>query len=612
MRNAGRVAAVLAVIAGCLPAPFAAGAELVPSIDLNYIYDQENLAGAVNASTKFQQVYQIKYATTLTSALDFQGSVKLDLDDKWSTSEATTSRIAPTLELGVKGSEMAVKFSYSGAITSTDQFHETAESEKVSNSADFDLELTPLFWPEVKLKLQRKRDYELQAEDGTDRSVELQLRDEVFTGLVLEYMFKLGESVDVLPVRGRSDSVDWSLKTTYRQQLYGGTDFEVSHEIKESYQETSSRDVFTTLDESYTQSFRGRLRNSLDLTPLLNLVLSWEYGLDQDLLQLEYDYKVDNKYALDLRFDVFPALKLTAGAKRDTTRTVPVPGQETKEEVVDAVRGGFDFVATESLRFSGKAEFKSKASIAENTGGSVDRTTEENYELGMRHKVGDFWDLNVNGSYVQSFVDGYVESEESKLKATLKLTRGNLTVEPEYEATREADWEDVGDPSTQRSISDLRIKIDYKLQVLEMLTATFAHEYGTKLTRELDEFLNFERELQLSESTRLNLLLVDFIEGLRVEGSVERAGSDTEDDQDPQIVDVAYSLKLDWQVKELTLGSSFKYTSKGEDFDDLNLTAKIAWKNPRFGASGEYEFGKVYSEETDEDRTLTLKLFYTF
>ena len=34
--------------------------------------------------------------------------------------------------------------------------------------------------------------------------------------------------------------------------------------------------------------------------------MTWEYQFEQDLLQLEYDYRVENKYDLDVRWDALP------------------------------------------------------------------------------------------------------------------------------------------------------------------------------------------------------------------------------------------------------------------------------------------------------------------
>ena len=89
------------------------------TIDLDYIYSQENVGGDVNATTQFNQKYEIKYETSLTTAYDFLGAVRLDLQDAWYTDQAATSRVAPTLEMAAKGSQLAAKLAYEAV----DQHH---------------------------------------------------------------------------------------------------------------------------------------------------------------------------------------------------------------------------------------------------------------------------------------------------------------------------------------------------------------------------------------------------------------------------------------------------------------------------------------------------------
>ncbi len=59
--------------------------------------------------------------------------------------------------------------------------------------------------------------------------------------------------------------------------------------------------------------------------------------------------------------------------------------------------------------------------------------------------------------------------------------------------------------------------------------------------------------------------------------------SDTQDDPDPELVELSYSLKLDWKLEDLILLSSIKYNDKGDTFDDVShqrqgqLEARAAW-----------------------------------
>ena len=78
MLLAGLAAWFCAVSGGPRPA---LALELNAGVDLDYTYAQENLGGEVNASTLFNQKYEIKYETSLTTAYDFLSAVRLDLQD---------------------------------------------------------------------------------------------------------------------------------------------------------------------------------------------------------------------------------------------------------------------------------------------------------------------------------------------------------------------------------------------------------------------------------------------------------------------------------------------------------------------------------------------------
>ena len=82
-----------------------------------------------------------------------------------------------------------------------------------------------------------------------------------------------------------------------------------------------------------------------------------------------------------------------------------------------------------------------------------------------------------------------------------------------------------------------------------------------------------------------------------------------------ELVEVSYSLKLDWKFEELSLLSSIKYNDKGDTFDDVSFNAKASWRGERLELTGEYQFDKIIKDTTepkDEKRKLNLKLNYKF
>ncbi len=599
------------VLAVALAAAPAAGGELTTSIDVNYTYQQQNQQGDVTATTQYFQKYVVKYETTVTSSLDFLGAVTLELDDKWQLDAAATSRVSPSLELGVKGAQSAVKLTYAGIVSTTEQFRESDESVSYSNNTDLSVELMPNYWPELKLKLSERREYLEQKKDGTSTSAQLQLRDQIFN-VQLDFSLKFDNKDDVLPRRATSDRTEWSWKATYKEVLYGGTEFELDYEIKETYTEATRRGQFASADETYSQGLKTRLKNSLDLTPLLSVGLSWEYAAEQDLLQLEYDYSVDNKYLLDVRYDMFPALKLSGVAQRETELEVRTEGHEDKQGVSDSIRAAFAFSPVGWLRLGGRADWKSKGSMDEGTGGSVDRDEEEGYELVASTKLGEHLDLAVDGSFRRSYSNGSLDSRLSKFKAGGKYSYEEFTVESSFTASHDLSWTERGELEKETASREVKVKFGYKLQLLDLLIASFSHDYTVKVEQELDEVLDYDSELQMSENTSLALTVDELFDGLRIEGEIQRSGTDTEGDEDPQLVEVAYSLKLDWKFDTLTLNSTLKYSDKGDKFDDVSVSTKVSWKIDAFDLQGGYEFSKTYADETDEGRGLNLRLTYKF
>lgn len=605
----GLAVLLLAVGGGGRPA---AARELLTNVDLDYLYEQRNEAGDVRASTSFLEKYEIKYQTSLTSSFDFAGAVRLELDDKWYTSEADTSRVAPSLELSAKSAQTSLAVVYSAVVTSTDAFYETAETEAYSSSLSGDLQMTPPQWPELKLKLQSRRDYQEAATDRTVDTLEgTVLKD--LRGLRLELNLKTESNRELLPTNRSSDSMEWTGKATYKEVLYGDTEFELAYEVKESYKEDWLRSVFVSGAETYEQKFKTRLRNSLALSPRLTVRASWEYGYDQDLLMLSYDYRITNKFLLDARWDLMAWLKVAAEAKRDTELMVVGPGEDDKNKLTDSVKGTVDIAALEWLKFNAKAEFRRNQAVEELSGGSVDIVDEEKYEATIKNRFGDLWDLTLSGTSALERTDGWLTHRESRLRSDLRMRYLDLTVQPSYDVGVSTDWETGSDePTAQRQDREAKLKFEYRMQLLDLFAATFTHEYGVKETGELDEVLSFERTLQFNEDTRFSVVLAELFDTLRLEGEIARKASDTENDIEPELIELTYALKLDWKKDAFTLSSSFRYDDKGDTYDALVFNTRVGWQNDLFNVSGEYQYDKIFADVTDETRRLNLKMSFKF
>lgn len=617
MRRAFLVGLVSAGFALCQAERDAAAAGVNAVIDFDYTYEQKHLDDEVDATTSFNQKYEARYETALTTAFDFLGAVRLELQDSWLTNEADTSQVNPTLELAALGTRSAAKITYQEGIGTTGAFHETAETEVYSNSLSAELQVTPLLWPEIRIQYDRRRDYQRQFTDSTTHAFALSLQKDIY-GLRLGLDIKKDITDSVLPESKTADTLEWTGKATYQELLYGGTEFEADYQITENQAEERRRGVYVSGTKNYTHQFKTRLRNSFDLLPQLTLALSWEYSFDQDLLVLGYDYKVDNVYDLAVRWDLRPWLKFAGTASRQSSRTVNDVGEGEERSYNDSLKGSLDADLAPWLQLAGTAELTRDNLLSEISGGAVDRTEGRKFEIIAKNRIGSSWDLTVNFTGSETRVDGYLTDRTNDLKGDLKLKllefgSQNVTVVSSYQASRSTTW-DFGfeGPVDEKQTRDGKIRLDYQFRLLNLLAAKFSHEYGLKVDDTLDETLSYESELQMNEDTRLSVVLAEFIRDLDLEGDIERKATDIEGDTDPMLVEVSYGLQLGWKYEKFALSSTIKFNDKGDSPNDISFNAKLGYAGDSYQISGEYQFDKVYSDTIDESRRLNLKLSYKF
>ena len=609
MRRSRPIAAAIgALLLGALPAR----AELTTSIDLDYAYEQRHEAEDVEATATYRQKYEVKSEAFL-GGFDFAGAARLELEDTWETDAAGKSRVAPTLEVALKNGEASVKLAYQAVIGTTDLYEEEAESETYSTNTTADFQFTPYSWPEFDLKLQRRRELDLERKDALTRTAEFRVRKD-FSGLLLEYDFKREWVEDTLPERGTRDAADSTGKVTYKDILWWDAEFELSYEIGDSYSRETDRGVFTADDEAREHKLKTRIQKSLQLTPRMSLKGGWEFNYDEDLLGLDYESKSTNKYQAQLRYDPVSALKLTADFKRELTEDRNRLPEDDEQGLSDNVTLAADLEPFRWLRISSKADVKWDEDVKDGTGASVDRRRQETYETILRTRFGGWWEMTLNGANSLDHEDGWLVGREAKFRGEVKLTPfQDVLIVPDYEVIRTTDWDARAvNPDGQKQTRAWKIKFDLKRQLLDLLRVAFVHEYGLKTTDELDAALVFDQTVELNEDTKFSLTIDDLIDGLKIEGEVNRRASDTEDDGDPMIVDVSYAVKLEYMLEPFAFSSSFKYNDKGDTFDDLVFNAKLEWKTDMLALSGEYQFDKVYADETDETRKMNLKLSYKF
>lgn len=589
-----------------------AAASLTTSIDLDYTYTQDNDAGDVFATVGFNQKYEIRYETSLTSVYDFVGALRFDLVDTWASKAATTSSVAPSLEVQIVGAELTWNTVYEGTIATTEAYRELGETTIYSNSLSSTLAWTPTVLPEITLRYKHQRGYQPWLADSNSESIDVTVVKD-YKALRLEFNLSQIRLRTILPNAAGTDSITWSGKATYKEVLWGGTEFELAYGIDESYSESESLGVYSSATETYVQSLRSRLKNSLTLAPRMTLGLSWEYQFDQDLLELSYDYKFKNRYQIELRWDMTNWLKFIGDARRETESKVAIVGEDDTRTLNDSVRFGFESTLIKWFRIAGKGEVKQVQSVRDLSGGSVNVTQDEKYDITGRNRFGEFWDLTLSASTATKRDEGWVTNRDTRLKATLALKIMDVSVTPSYELSRVNQWDWGGEePRRQQRIRDAKLDFSYVAKLLDLFQATFTHQYGMKIEDTLDQVLDFESVLQFSENTKINVVIAEIVRDLRLEGEVERRATDTENDPDPTLVEVAYRLRLDWRLSDLSLGSSLTYNDKGDAFDDMAFNTRISWKTDQLDVSSEYEFSKIFADQTSEKRRLNLRLNYRF
>jgi hypothetical protein len=614
---AGLQAAVILSVSLVIAVPSPHAIDLETTIDLNYTYDQTHLGDNITGATSVQQKYNIIYGAMVTPLFEMLADITLDLANTSGDKEADTSKMAPSLTLSFTGPRAVIRFAYDSAMDKTEVFEENAESETFSTNYLFEFEVTPDYWPEARIKIEKKRSFEELRTEDVEKSLGLDIRKDI-GDLSLEFDFEYRKTDVTLPGPKEGKEIGWSGKIAYQSTVWRDVDVDLTYEIKQDYSEDFEKGVFVGEDEDYAHEIQARLRKSLILTPRLAMNLEYEYQLVQDLGLLDrdiYNHELTQTFALDLTYEIFRWLEVFAGLEREIKKDVIGDDKlQLEGEVKDMVTLAFDADPTRWLTLAGQAEWNFDEKMGSFFGASVDSDDDASYELSMRHSWGSFWDLTVTGSSEYEYTDGWLTKEEGDLKTDLALTFfDNFIIDSSYEIERSTEYEERSPLAlNQGRREEFRIKFEFNKDFTDMIQTAFAHEFGMTWEEEVDEVMNFDEVTELSEDTRIKVALVDFIRDMTLEGEITRKATDTKDDEEPVLVDITYALKLDWVIGDVDLGASFKYDDNGDTFDESSFNTKVAWTRETFDVSGEYQFDKTYSDEIDEQRKLNLNMNVLF
>jgi hypothetical protein len=611
--HAGILLPVILITIVALSVPVSHAGVIETSIDLNYTYTQNHLGDNISGDTSVQQSYDISYESAVTPIFDMLARITLDVEDTSGDEQADASSLAPSLSLTFTGPRALIRFNYDASKDRTEAYEDTDESESFNSTYVFEFEVEPEYWPEIEMKVERTRAFEEQTSEKVDKTFTLDLKKEI-GNLSLEFDYEYTSTEEQLPTDVNDTEITWSGKMSYKKAVWWDVDVDLAYELEENFSEEFDGEVFTGETRDYTHTIKASLSKSLILTPRLTADVSYTYDFQQDLLLLEMDYALTQEFTLDLAYEIFDWLETQAAFERTTEKTVNAPPDEEENAFDDLLSLSFSSQPFEWVQIVGQAQWSWAKSISTSTGGSVDDKSDAVYELSAKQKWGKWWELKVTGSSEYQYADDWLVKREATLEADLSLDLyEGISVDAGYEIERVEEYEEREPLVLSES---KREEFTIGFQVIkgfgELIMISFTHDISLRWEEEVDEVLNFSELAELAEDTQIKLTLQDFIRDMTLEGEITRKATDTEDDEEPVLIDLTYGLKLDWAINDLDLGASFEYDDNGDTFDESSFNTKVAWERDNINVSGEYQFDKVYKDEVDEERQLNLNLHIGF
>ena len=602
-----------AILSALLILPSTAHSTLLETtIDLSYTYGQDHLGDVVIGHTTVEQKYEVRYESALTSIFDLIMRVRLDVSDTYEDDAAETSKLAPSIEIVIDGPRASMNLTYDASRSRTEPYRGTSGDESFDNTYSAEFEIDPDYLPAARLKFERSRNYEEMDTEKVTRNIQFEVREEI-GDFYLDFNYEHKDTEVLLPGQATDTAVAWAAAAAYKSTVWWDVDIDLTYEISERYSENFKRDVFIDEDKEYTQNITLSLNKSLDLTSRIKADLKYDYDFEQDLLLREFDYQVTQEMGLALDWLLLHWLEVAAEFTRETQHEYDVPPREKVESLSDKVELAFEARPRKWLQIAGKSKWEFEREIEAETGATVEKNDNALYELSMRHNWGKWWELTVTGSSEYEYANDWFVGRQDKVKASLLLVFFDIDIEPTYEVQRSVGYE-AFEPLAleQKKKEEFSLRLDYAYDFSRFIQTAFTQ--GFSLTREdtVDEVLNFEEVVQLSEETKIKIALVDIIRDLTLAGEVTRKATDTEHDDEPMLVNIAYALALDWIVSDIALGMTFKYDDNGDSFDKASINTKVAWQYDNMDVSGEYQLNRTYAYEIDEQREFNLKMNVLF
>ncbi len=533
---------------------------------------------------------------------------------KTKTDEADTRSIEASIDVKLSGPMVDLTTTYSGKKDNTESSLDVAEVNAFSSNYIVDLSTKPEFLPKLKLKWERKRDFESGVQEKLDNKVDLELTYEISD---FKSDFKLSRQITevVIPDGTKNDKTTWQLTLGYGREFFDLLDLQLDYDVKEDFTEIEDAPD----DKTYIQTLKGSLKSQFDVLAGLTADVSYDYTLDQDLL-LAKDYA-----AYDLsEFGYTTDQKLSVGFKRDIMHWITT---DVKYEGVNE-RGGSSIDLQVDNKVSGSVmmkpwswlDFETKGEGVLNTAlqdaGDVETKKTYKYENNLNSTIGESLKFKASNSFEEAYTEDLLEKKTAKYKFESEFkSTPYMTVGGTYNVDRTENWDTSmsAAPFDGRTRNwDVQFKFNYDRTFSDILIVKADYSYSFKHEQEQTATLDMSEGLSMNEDSKINIRLQNIIRDLTVEVELSRKASDTKDDEEPLIEDRTLSVKCEWVLGDLSLSTDYKYDNLGDANDTMSFSSKVAYKRDLYEITGEYQLSKTFSDVIDTSDKYNLKFKMSF
>ena len=589
-----------------MPGRSARAALITGSYQLDYNQDvttkEDAATGGITKEDvrKFKQTLELKYRGFLSPVVENELTFKAE--QEVNSNAADTTRLLPTLDLGLKGRFWDLK---AGGKRTHENSDEPEKNPKTTDSWFVELFYqAPRRVPDLKAKYTLDTDFE---EGATDTEKE---------GINLSSVYKPNDWLDAKAEYTRdttddkmnadSDTKDDKRSATLgiRRMISPAIKAEAEYSVEESRGATHLDNGATTNDK---RDQTHKVKTLLAFKPFRDTSLdgSYDYELKQNMVLGEHTLTTHIKGTAGQK--ILKPVDVKGELRRDITEARHTEDDNTKTEDVWKVDVKLAF--SKLLDFSVSREDKN--TVEEHVDASKNKTTGTvSDKATWTGEMTPFWKASVSYDRVDTFDWDPVDLREVKttidtkygLKSTFDFKAINLTLDPTYDIA----FKDDRLKPEKTETRDFKFKFAYKILSTRAIEAKLDHTYGRKKDTSAG---NIER----TDNSTGNVTWKDPLPGMGVAFDFTRQATDKSGDDSPPDITSTYGFKIDYRYQWLAMNVSYKYDKKlPEETTDNSETfdAKAGWTAPRWDVSLTYNFTKTFSEALDEKYSLTLTFKY--